>query len=126
MKLPVACAAALLMAAGATRTTPGPPAPAAAPVASNVEQPTLAWPAQPRSDWINVQQNDIANAKGDGKTDDSAALAKILANFSGGAGRMVVYFPPGTYAIGATLAANGTVGVLRARGSLGRILALSL
>jgi hypothetical protein len=86
-------------------------APPPAIVASGVKQPVLAWSGA-RSDWINVQANDIVGgmAKGDGKTDDSAALTAIMANFSGGESKMVIYFPPGIYPISKTLTANKTIG----------------
>jgi hypothetical protein len=82
------------------------------PVASNVQQPVLEWRGGVHSDWINVKANDIVGglAKGDGTTDDSAALEAIMLNISGGRSRMVVYFPPGVYPISKTLAANGTIG----------------
>jgi hypothetical protein len=86
-------------------------APPPAAVASGVKQPVLAWSGA-RSDWINVKANDIVGglAKGDGHTDDTAALTAIMANFSGGMSKMVIYFPPGTYAISKTLTANKTIG----------------
>ena len=69
------------------RLAGGPRAPAAA-------TPTfleLAWEA--RSDWQNVQ---TAGAKGDGVTDDTAAIQSVLNRLQDG---VTIYFPPGTYRI---------------------------
>lgn len=49
----------------------------------------------PMADWFNVRE---AGARGDGKTDDTAALQKAIA------GHRVLYFPSGIYMVGATLA----------------------
>lgn len=100
----------LAPAAAAAAAAAGAPPPAV--VASHVKQPILSWSGGARSDWINVKINDIVggNAKGDGKTDDTSALAAIMLNISGGAGRQVVYFPPGVYPISRTLEANKTIG----------------
>jgi hypothetical protein len=74
-------------------------------------QPVLHWTGS-RSDWINVMNNPLANATGDGQTDDTAALQTVLTNITGNEtnGQMdytnpwiVVYFPPGTFRISATL-----------------------
>ncbi len=56
-----------------------------------VELPVLNW--NPGSDWVNVKEK---GAKGDGKTDDTAALRAVFAALEDG---MTIYFPPGTYVI---------------------------
>jgi hypothetical protein len=61
-----------------------------------VSQPTLDW--QPRSDWVSVVA--ACGAKGDGKSDDTAAIQKCLSNMTSGS---VLHFPPGTYRITETL-----------------------
>ena len=62
-----------------------------------VTQPTLDW--QPRSGWVSVV-DPFCGAKGDGKTDDTAAIQKCLSNMTSGS---VLHFPPGTYRITSTL-----------------------
>jgi len=55
------------------------------------ELPILNW--EPRSDWISVKAH---GATGDGKTDDTAAIQKVLDKFKPGDS---VYFPPATYRV---------------------------
>ena len=59
--------------------------------AAAVELPELNW--VPGSDWINVKD---LGAKGDGKTDDTAALQRALDSVNDGS---VLYLPPGDYII---------------------------
>eukprot|EP00039_Didymoeca_costata_P021386 m.344381 g.344381 ORF g.344381 m.344381 type:complete len:896 (-) comp24323_c0_seq1:58-2745(-) len=59
----------------------------------------------PRSDWLSVK---LMGAKGDGKTDDTAAIQKALNLMSGCQGipsllNVTAYFPPGSYIISQTL-----------------------
>ena len=56
-----------------------------------VELPALNW--VPASDWVNVKS---LGAKGDGVTDDTAAVNQALSAMDDGG---IVYFPPGTYVI---------------------------
>ncbi|HEY3396068.1 MAG TPA: glycosyl hydrolase family 28-related protein [Armatimonadota bacterium] len=72
--------------------------------------PTLNW--QPRSDWINVKT--IPNgAKGDGVTDDTAAIQRALNQLVDGLpGFKTVYFPAGTYLITQTLTLTRLHGIL--------------
>ena len=72
--------------------------------------PELNW--QQRSDWINVQ---TAGAKGDGKTDDTAAIQAVLDHLrekpkAGLEKQHVVYFPPGRYRITRTLEITESTG----------------
>lgn len=53
--------------------------------------PSINW--QPRSDWINVKD---FGAKGDGKTDDSAALQKAFDKLGS---NVTIYLPAGKYII---------------------------
>ena len=57
---------------------------------------TAAPPPLAAGGWIDVQQN---GARGDGQTDDTAALQRVLDEHSAG----VIYFPPGAYVISRTL-----------------------
>lgn len=67
--------------------------------------PVLNW--EPRSDWVNVRD---LGAKGDGKTDDTAAIQKALDGVGNGS---TVYLPPGTYRVTKTLTLTGPlIGVL--------------
>ncbi len=59
--------------------------------AGAVELPVLN--RAPGSDWVNVK---TLGARGDGKTDDSAAINRALAAMNDGS---IVYFPSGTYVI---------------------------
>ena len=61
--------------------------------------PSLNW--QPGSDWINVKN---FGAKGDGKTDDTAALQKAFDKLNN---HITVYLPPGRYIISKTLEWKG-------------------
>lgn len=64
--------------------------------------PRLDW--QPRSDWLNVKQQAVLAAKGDGVADDTAALQAVLDR---GATGQTIYFPPGTYRLTQTLVFHG-------------------
>lgn len=61
-----------------------------------VDIPTLSW--TPRSDWKNVKT--AYGAKGDGSTDDTAAIQAALNTVANG---VTIYFPPGTYKVSSTL-----------------------
>jgi hypothetical protein len=77
------------------------PPPVTEPPAGATEIPTLNWTAVP-SDWINVKS---AGAKGDGVSDDTAAINNCLSQltcFAGNRGA-TVYIPAGTYRITGTL-----------------------
>jgi hypothetical protein len=64
--------------------------------------PSIAW--IPRSDWVNVLTDINPPARGDGKTDDTAALQRAIEHIGPSpGGPKVVYFPPGTYRITQTL-----------------------
>ncbi|MCC7491980.1 MAG: right-handed parallel beta-helix repeat-containing protein [Fimbriimonadaceae bacterium] len=65
------------------------------------ELPELAW--TPRSDWLNVRRV-TPGAVGDGRADDTAALQAVLDKLVDG---QVVYLPPGTYRLTATLHLDG-------------------
>jgi hypothetical protein len=68
--------------------------------AASREPPVLNW--IPRSDWINVKTE--FGAKGDGSTDDTAAIQSALNSLSDtGDTAGTLYFPPGTYKITDTL-----------------------
>jgi hypothetical protein len=73
--------------------------------------PTLAW--EVRSDWQVVT---AFGAKGDGKTDDTAAVQAALAfvqrGGQGNAPNKTLFFPAGTYLITTTLLLNETSGVM--------------
>ncbi len=70
----------------------------AAPPAA-VQLPSLNW--QPRSDWLSVREQ---GAKGDGKSDDTAAIQKTCDQVQPGT---TVYFPPGTYRVDKTITITG-------------------
>lgn len=62
--------------------------------------PTLTW--TPRSDWLNVK---TLGAKGDGKTDDTAAIVSALGALNDSSSHSMnhtVYFPPGVYLLSKT------------------------
>jgi hypothetical protein len=78
--------------------------------------PTLNW--QQRSDWLDVKS---VGAKGDGKTDDTAAITKALlmqvdteygCGLPGHCGNATktIYFPPGVYPISKQLVINHMYG----------------
>ena len=68
---------------------------------SAVDIPVMTW--TPRSDWLNVKDAPYG-AKGDGVTDDTAAIqAAVTAAGAVRSATPTVYFPPGTYKILATL-----------------------
>ncbi len=56
--------------------------------------PQLNW--EPRSDWVNVKTDVTPAAKGDGETDDTAALQAALDGLRPMA-TLTLYFPPGVY-----------------------------
>jgi len=58
------------------------------------ETPSFPWPKQ--TDWVSVNS---FGAKGDGFTDDTAAIQEAMKS-----GKPAVYFQPGTYLIDATIA----------------------
>ena len=61
--------------------------------------PELAW--EERSDWINVKKD---GAKGDGVTDDTAAIQAAFDRLKNGVIMgATLYFPPGTYRITKTI-----------------------
>ena len=97
---PTAATAAAAYRAAAPSPPPPPPA-----------LPTLAW--EVRSDWQLVTS---FGAKGDGKTDDTAAIQAALAFVQragqGDAPNKTIFFPAGTYLITSTLLLNFTSGVL--------------
>ena len=62
-----------------------------------VPLPELNW--VPGSDWLNVKS---FGAKGDGTTDDTAALQKAFDAVQDGT---VIYFPPGVYPVSSELIA---------------------
>jgi hypothetical protein len=64
--------------------------------------PQLNW--QQRSDWINVKD---LGAKGDGTTDDTAAIQSAYDQMGSTGRNRVVYFPPGRYRITSTLTITG-------------------
>jgi hypothetical protein len=75
-----------------------------------VRLPELNWTQ--RSDWINVR---AAGAKGDGATDDTDAIQRVLDRLAdkppGGLARgHVAYFPPGRYRITRTLTITQSTG----------------
>jgi hypothetical protein len=80
-------------------------------LAAAVQIPSLKW--KERSDWINVMTDVRPGAMGDGVADDTAALQaafdKAGGNNGGNWGK-VIYLPPGTYKISATLTWKDSVG----------------
>lgn len=72
-------------------------------VAAAVEIPRLNWRGK-RSDWIDVKTDVTPAAKGDGMTDDTAAIQAALDALGGNIGnKKAVYLPPGDYKISRTL-----------------------
>lgn len=82
--------------------------------------PALAW--VPRSDWINVKTS-VPAAKGDGVTDDTAAIQAALNQLGDSIfAPKVVYFPAGNYRITSTLSVTQIHGgLLVGRGQSTRI-----
>lgn len=79
-----------------------------APPSTTPRLPVLAWAA--RSDWMNVKTGVTPGARGDGATDDTAALQKAFDGLHDGS---TVYLPPGVYRITRTLLLHGPLtGVL--------------
>ena len=68
--------------------------------------PTLTFAAP---DWVSVKSPPF-NAKGDGVTDDTAAIQAALLIMGKHYANNTVYFPPGTYLITKTLVINSTLG----------------
>jgi hypothetical protein len=60
-------------------------------------------------DWVSVKSPPF-NAKGDGVTDDTAAIQAALLIMGKHYANNTVYFPPGTYLITKTLVINSTLG----------------
>ena len=78
--------------------------PASKPLSSTsetVQIPDLPW--TPGSDWLDVTKSGV---KGDGTTDDTDALQRILSGLKEGD---ALYFPPGTYRITRELIINKQV-----------------
>lgn len=81
--------------------------------ASALAIPAMPW--QEKSDWLNVFS---FGAKGDGKTDDTAAIQagiNVAANFTKhyyNASQATLFFPPGTFLISKTIAIGKSVGLL--------------
>ena len=67
--------------------------------------PLLRW--EERSDWINVKTDVAPAAVGDGQADDTVAIQNALAGVRDGS---VLYFPPGTYQITASLSLKNSTG----------------
>lgn len=81
------------------------------------ETPEVPWEAD-LSKWANV---DAYGAKGDGKTDDSAAVQAALSS-----GKPVVYFPKAVYRLGAPVEIPATVQRMMAfYGSVNGVLSVS-
>lgn len=78
----------------------GSPTAAAAP-----QIPPLRW--EKRSDWVNLRTDMTPALVGDGKADDTAALQKAFNAVRDGA---VLYLPPGTYRVTATLSLKNPSG----------------
>ena len=68
--------------------------------------PTLTFTAP---DWVSVKAPPF-NAKGDGVTDDTAAIQAALHIMGHGYANNTVFFPAGTYLITRTLVINSTLG----------------
>jgi len=71
-------------------------------LATAPELPSLPWTE--RSDWVNVQTDVTPAAQGDGQADDTAAIQAALSAAKDGS---VVFLPPGTYRVTATLTLTG-------------------
>ena len=90
----------------------------ALPSARAVDIPDLTWTE--RSDWINVKTAVTPGAKGDGTTDDTAAIQAAMNQVNnlgcpvqpGASKPRAVYFPAGTYKITRTLELHKTYGAL--------------
>jgi hypothetical protein len=91
-------------------------------IARAIDIGAMTW--TPRVEWVNVQNQTALtggpNAKGDGTTDDTAAIQAALTfvqNSSqkwikqSGAWYRTVYFPAGTYKISSTLTLTNTTGI---------------
>jgi hypothetical protein len=71
------------------------------PALAQIDIPSLTWTQ--RSDWLNVKSAPY-NAKGDGVTDDTAAIqAALMEATKPSASKLTVYLPAGTYKITGTL-----------------------
>ena len=95
-----ALTAVVMVALGADGLLSAEIAPAALP-----RIPALHW--EERSDWINVKTDITPAAIGDGKADDTVALQNALSGVRDGS---VVYFPPGSYRITASLSLKNSSG----------------
>lgn len=71
--------------------------------------PVLSYPDPPPREWLNVQTGcslgagGAGGAKGDGKTDDTAAIQACLNMINNETKHYAVYLPVGTYKITSTL-----------------------
>jgi hypothetical protein len=86
----VAATAVVVVSGHAALTSIAPPA--------KVTLPVISW--TPRADWVNVKD---LGAKGDGKSDDTAAITTALGKLTNSdygkplnTDVKTVYFPPGT------------------------------
>jgi hypothetical protein len=100
LKRQAVCGAALcLLVLGFAQAAPGPPA-VRCDVTFGRDIPRLDW--RERSDWINVRTE--TGARGDGVSDDSAAIQRALDRIGITPGEpKVVYLPPGRYLLRRTL-----------------------
>lgn len=94
------------LSAAARLGNPASPGLAAAPDAdSSAATATGAAPATADVNWMDVK---AAGARGDGSTDDTAALQRVFERRTGG----VVYFPPGAYVISRTIRVPNPVSIV--------------
>ena len=85
---------------------------------SHIAVPALPHLAQPiRSDWLNVKLGCVngTKAKGDGETDDTAALQACFDALSAATHKKptgsTVYLPPGRYVVKKTLVLHDVLGM---------------
>ena len=80
------------------------------------ELPTLAWPSPVPKDWLNVQTSgacgSLLTARGDGQSDDTAAIQRCFDKVSNETQQYTVYLPAGTYKITQTLRLFRGLGIL--------------
>lgn len=84
--------------------------------------PTLAWPLPIPKDWLNVQTSGSCDgdltadvnvpARGDGQSDDTAAIQRCFDKVSNETQLYTVYLPAGTYKITKTLRLSRGLGIL--------------